>query len=235
MTFRNVAFCFGAVAAVVGLAPADGRDLPAGTPVLDSSTDVPGEIRLQSPAATELRGNPLWTIPITSLSATRERPVFLPSRRPPAPAVAAPLPVEPAKPPPPPVAERPHLALVGSVVGEIESVAVFMDSSTRATVRLKMGETHAGWILRSVKGREAVLQKGGETVTLAFPALSDPQTMSLPSPYSQTGVMPGLLPGLASPAGGAKVLPPPSPLTTSGGSLPSSAPFPTPGGRLPGL
>ncbi len=34
-------------------------------------------------------GNPLWAIPLSSLTATRERPIFLPSRRAPAPAVAA--------------------------------------------------------------------------------------------------------------------------------------------------
>src|SRR5215831_17659551 len=36
------------------------------------------------------RGNPLWAVPLADLSATRERPIFSPSRRPPArPAVAA--------------------------------------------------------------------------------------------------------------------------------------------------
>src|ERR1700756_873862 len=37
-------------------------------------------------------GNPLWGIPLRVLTATRERPLFSPSRRPPAPpAVAAPV------------------------------------------------------------------------------------------------------------------------------------------------
>src|SRR5262245_28391744 len=38
--------------------------------------------------AREPRGNPLWAIPLELLSASRERPIFLPSRRPPAPIVA---------------------------------------------------------------------------------------------------------------------------------------------------
>src|SRR5438045_3679915 len=39
-------------------------------------------------------GNPLWTIPLASLTATRERPIFTPSRRPPPP--VQPIAVTPA-------------------------------------------------------------------------------------------------------------------------------------------
>lgn len=110
----------------------------------------------------EPRGNPLWSIPLKNLNATRERPIFLPSRRAPAPADAgAPPPLPVAAPPPPPAEpERPRLALVGAVSGENDSVAVFMDEETRDIVRLRTGENHAGWILRLVRGREATLEKG---------------------------------------------------------------------------
>src|SRR5438445_6924776 len=47
-------------------------------------------------------GNPLWGVPLKSLSASRERPIFLPSRRPPAPAVRAAY-AEPPKSAPPPL------------------------------------------------------------------------------------------------------------------------------------
>jgi hypothetical protein len=52
-----------------------------------------GPIRIdddrQQPAASEIpSGNPLWAIPLKELSATRERPIFSPSRRAPAPADA---------------------------------------------------------------------------------------------------------------------------------------------------
>src|SRR5262245_34049779 len=49
----------------------------------------------------EPRGNPLWAIPLESLNVTRERPIFLPSRRPPAPQVVAspaPAPIQPSPP-----------------------------------------------------------------------------------------------------------------------------------------
>jgi general secretion pathway protein N len=134
---------------------------------------VPDTSRPKTPAQAgrEVRGNPLWAIPLASLNATRERPIFLPSRRAPVAAVAAPPPPpEPVRPPPPAEPERPRLALVGAVVGDVEAVAIFLDQATRNIVRLRTGEDYAGWILRSVKGREATLAKGRETVLLALPA-----------------------------------------------------------------
>jgi general secretion pathway protein N len=114
-------------------------------------------------------GNPLWAIPIKALSATRERPIFSPSRRPPAPAVAAapyappPQPAKPAEP------DRPQLSLVGTIAGDTEGFGIFLDRSANTVLRLKTGEAHKGWILREVRGRETVLEKGDRTVTLALP------------------------------------------------------------------
>jgi general secretion pathway protein N len=117
-------------------------------------------------------GNPLWAIPLNSLTATRERPLFVPSRRPPAPAVTTAAPPQ-NLPPPKPVAlpepEAPPLALVGVVSGTDDGLAVFLNTSTRDIVRLKTGEGHEGWILRSVKGREAVLEKNRRNVVIEMP------------------------------------------------------------------
>ena len=113
--------------------------------------------------------NPLWAIPLATLTATRERPLFTPSRRPPAPpppvaeaprTVVAAVPVEP---------ERPHLSLVGIVAGPSDGFAVFINNSTRDIVRLKTGEGHEGWILRSVQGREAVLEKNQHSAVFELP------------------------------------------------------------------
>jgi hypothetical protein len=64
-------------------------------------------------------GNPLWSLPLSSLSVTRERPIFSPSRRPPPPpAVAAPYvpPVSQSQPPSkPPEPDHPPLTLVGTL------------------------------------------------------------------------------------------------------------------------
>jgi general secretion pathway protein N len=132
----------------------------------------------------DARGNPLWAIPLRSLNQTRERPIFSPSRRPPPPAVAGPPPVETAAPPPPPAGpDRPRLSLVGAVAGESEGIAIFLDQATNDIVRLRTGETHpSGWTLRSVKGREATLQKERESVILALPAPSEQRTPGTAAP-----------------------------------------------------
>jgi general secretion pathway protein N len=120
----------------------------------------------------ELSENPLWAIPLSTLSATRERPLFTPSRRPPAPAVAGPPRAEPVAAAPTPAAEpeRPQLFLVGAVGAESGGIAIFVNQATNDIVRLRTGDSYSGWMLRSVKGREAMFQKNNETLVLVLPA-----------------------------------------------------------------
>jgi hypothetical protein len=154
--------------------------------VNDASADVESDDNIVAPSsASTLRlsatinatstdhvaiGNPLWGIPIESLHATRERPLFSPSRRPPAPAViSAPVQVKAAPPPPP---SKPTLDLLGVVEGHDESYAVFINTTTHDIVRLKTGEGEDGWVLRSVRGREAVLERNDQTEVLELPPLT---------------------------------------------------------------
>ncbi|HEX4553703.1 MAG TPA: hypothetical protein VH249_06940 [Xanthobacteraceae bacterium] len=123
-----------------------------------------------APAAQAMpTGNPLWTIPLSQLAATRDRPIFSPSRRPPPPVAAAPIYVPPTA---PRVAkaepERPPLILVGTIAGENDAIAVFVLQGTGTTVRLHANDSHEGWVLRSVQGREATLQKGGASAVMAL-------------------------------------------------------------------
>lgn len=113
-------------------------------------------------------GNPLWSIPLSSLPATQERPIFSASRRPPQRAVAAP--VQPVEAPPPPATEpdRPALALIGAVVGDGDAIAIFLDRTNQKIVRLRQGETHSGWALSSVQGREVTLKKAERSETIAL-------------------------------------------------------------------
>lgn len=123
------------------------------------------------PAAPErtLSPNPLWEIPLSNLAATRERPIFSPSRRPPPPVVVA---APPSKAPPPtpkaPRVERPQLTLVGTIDGE-ESFAIFVDQATRAALRLKIGDDYQGWKLRAVQGRDVTLERDQQTTILSLP------------------------------------------------------------------
>ena len=112
-------------------------------------------------------GNPVLAIPLSKLSMTRDRPIFSPSRRPPM--VAAPQvmarPVEPAKPAEP---ENPPLVLVGTVAGEDSGIAVFVELASENTVRLRVNESHQGWTLSSIVGREVTLLKGRKSSVLAL-------------------------------------------------------------------
>jgi general secretion pathway protein N len=159
--------------------------------------------------------NPLWAIPLSALTATRTRPLFTPSRHAPTPVVAS-VPVAAPRPPPAPPAaipQHPDLTLVGTVAGENEGIAVFVDPATRDTVRLRTGEGHNGWILQSVERRAATLQKGAQSETLALPK---PTTVAAPAPVVST------LPP-----------PPPPPPPQSSASAPAPADGPQRQGCMP--
>jgi len=151
-----------------GANPPGALDLPPSNVVpapLDLAPGLPARVERSEPS-----GNPLWAIPLSALTATRERPLFLPSRRAPAPAVAG-SPVVAAPPPAPAaVEEQPPLTLVGAIASETEGFAVFLDQATNNVIRLKVGQDHEGWVLQSVKGREVALSKDGRAATLMLPA-----------------------------------------------------------------
>jgi len=133
----------------------------------DSPPIVPAPT-VQVPAGKS--ANPLWDVPISALSATRDRPIFSASRRPPP--VAAPAMVMRAPPPPAPKEpERPNLQLVGTVIGDEESFGIFVDPSSQTPLRLRVGAAHEGWVLQSVQPRQVMLQKDVEMVALPMPQL----------------------------------------------------------------
>jgi general secretion pathway protein N len=134
---------------------------------------VPAPSRGSLPDGRVVSGNPLWGIPLTQLNNTRDRPIFSPSRRPPPPVVVnrpfVPV-AAPPPPPPPPPPEHPSLALLGTIAGEGEGLALFMETTSQNVVRLRTGEAHEGWVLRSVHGREAKLEKNNRTETVTLPS-----------------------------------------------------------------
>ncbi len=121
------------------------------------------------PSERTLSANPLWAMPLKQFSATRERPIFLPSRRPPAPAVTTAVVPKAIVVPKPKEPERPQVSLVGTISGDDEKFGLFIDQSTKAVVRLKLGEEFQGWKLQSIQGREAALEKDQQVVTLMMP------------------------------------------------------------------
>jgi len=160
---------------LVGLGVAAG--FAAVAMAITGSADPPGKVTTSSFDAAASRrdppptGNPLWATPVGQLSATRERPLFSPSRRPPPPpppatapyalATAVSKPVEP---------DRPQLALVGTIAGARGAFGIFLDQTSNKAIKLKLGEGHQGWILRQVLRREVALQKDQDTTWLVLPA-----------------------------------------------------------------
>lgn len=113
--------------------------------------------------------NPLWGVPLSILTGTRDRPIFSPTRRPPPAAVAVTPP-----PPPRPVAkpqqpERPQLSLLGTIVNGNDGYGIFMDDAKRVPVRVRIGGSYEGWTLRSLQVNAATLGKGFEQAVLKFP------------------------------------------------------------------
>lgn len=111
--------------------------------------------------------NPLWAVPLSRLSGTRDRPIFSPSRRPPPAAVVAEPAVKPA--PRKKEIEPPPLALVGTIASGDEGFGIFLDQSTKAALRLKLGEDYQGWKLRAIRGREVTMEKDEHEAVLALP------------------------------------------------------------------
>jgi general secretion pathway protein N len=154
---------------------ADGVRANASVPsVWSEPTTTVVEVTIQPPsspppAAAEraLSANPLWAMPLKQFSATRERPIFLPSRRPPAPrevAVAVPKIVALSKEP-----ERLQLLLVGTIAGDEDKFGIFVDQTTKAVIRLRVGEDFQGWKLQSVQGREVAFEKNQQSFVVALP------------------------------------------------------------------
>ena len=128
------------------------------------------------PGDADAKGNPLWSLPLSALSATRDRPLFSTTRRPPPPAVvaapppkaSAPIEAKPTEP------ERPPFALVGTIVGSGPRIALLLNHSTHLVTRLREGETELGWRALLIGPRSIVLQRGAESATLEFPKPTDP-------------------------------------------------------------
>jgi general secretion pathway protein N len=163
------------------------RVIPAPVDMMPAAPRAPEPEPVETPTGqpsqaaakpSEPSANPLWAIPLSRLTATRDRPLFLPSRRAAAPSIAA-VPVTAPTPsaPPPAEPERPSLTLVGAIASETEGFAVFLDQATNTVIRLRTGQDHQGWVLRAVKGREATLVKASISTTLMLP---DPGNIGAP-------------------------------------------------------
>ena len=139
--------------------------------------------------------NPLDTLRLEDLSATRERPLFVASRRAPPPMRA-----ETPPPPPPPVEEKavvlgpPPFDLIGAVVGKRESIALLRNKTTSEVLRLRPGENAEGWRVGAVGLRSVALERDGrkEALALAGPPTdpAGPEVAGEPQPAESAAAPP---------------------------------------------
>ncbi len=127
--------------------------------------------------------NPLDAVRLEDLTATRERPLFLPTRRSPTPARVE----APPAPAPPPVDKKavesapPPFDLIGAVVGEGTALALLRNRASNKIVRLRLGDEAGGWRVSAVGLRSVLLELDGRTESLAIAApLSAPGTADVP-------------------------------------------------------
>jgi general secretion pathway protein N len=154
--------------------------MPAARETAEAPLDVRDAAAPPRTSSPEPRGNPLWGIPLSELLATGERPIFSPSRRPPAPTVFAVAAAEPPRlAPPPPEPTRPPLVLVGTIIGETRQIGIFLEETTKEMVRLGTGESHSGWMLRLVDNRGVQFERGERAATLL---LRPPDQNTAPGP-----------------------------------------------------
>jgi len=143
--------------------------LPAAIFVFFSSAAEPGAVAIAQvqdrPAAAP--SNPVGAQSLEQLSTIVDRPLFSPSRRPPAPPPAPPPIVQAAEPPapsPPP----PNLVLFGVVMDGEGARAVLRAGADKKLVRAQIGDEIEGWKVSQIEGRKVVLSLDGRFATFTL-------------------------------------------------------------------
>lgn len=108
--------------------------------------------------------NPLAAHSLEAMSATRERPLFSPSRRPPPPPMPPKVNVHVAPPPPAP----PNVTLYGTVLEGNEAHAIVRVGSQSELVRLRFGQQINGWKVAQIEARKLVLALGNRLATFTL-------------------------------------------------------------------
>jgi len=124
--------------------------------------------------------NPLAAQPLDALAATRDRPLFSPTRRPPPP----PPQIVAAPPPPPPPPEPPSVLLVGVVMDGEEAKALVRFTTVNKVIHAKIGDDIEGWKVAQIEGRKLVLSLDGRLATFT---MFSGERKELPKPASAAG------------------------------------------------
>jgi hypothetical protein len=112
----------------------------------------------------EVAASPLAGQKLDHLSATRERPLFSPTRRPP----PVPPTIVQGPPPPPPPPPPPDVALLGVVMDGEQARAVIRASPADKMTRVTIGDDVGGWKVAQIEGRKLVLSLDGRLATFVM-------------------------------------------------------------------
>ena len=124
-------------------------------------TQTKDQTQVQARAPTDIPASPLAAYSVDRLSATSERPLFSPGRRPPAP---PPAPVTAAAPPPPP----PKLILFGTIMDADDARAVVGVGTADKTRRVRIGDDIGGWKVTQIEERQLVLSLDDRSATFTL-------------------------------------------------------------------
>ena len=108
--------------------------------------------------------SPLAARPLEALSATRDRPLFSPSRRAPAPPPVVAMPQAPPPPPPSP----PSVTLFGVVMDAGEARAIVQAGSAKQVRRVRIGDDIEGWKVTQIEQRRLMLSLDGRVATFTM-------------------------------------------------------------------
>jgi hypothetical protein len=106
--------------------------------------------------------NPLAAIPLGQLAATRDRPLFVPDRRPPPPVSE----VHDVAPPPPP-ADPPSLSLL-AIILDGHQRAIVRAESTGKILRVQVGDTIEGWRIARIEKQRIEIAHDRRAIDIAM-------------------------------------------------------------------
>jgi general secretion pathway protein N len=128
-----------------------------------------------------IKSNPLWSIPLSALSETRNRPLFNVTRRPPPEAGVATSTLNPSADDKPTEPDGPPFTLMGTILSSRARVAVLLDQATSRVTQLPQGKINSGWTAMSVGARSIVLRKGDSLKTLKLSSPNVPSAAATPA------------------------------------------------------
>jgi hypothetical protein len=130
----------------------------AADPAAPAEPAVPAE-----PTSDAALVNPLASRPLDALSATRDRPLFAPSRRPPPPSAPVVRAIEAA-----PAAPPPSVVLLGIVTEANGARALLRTAASGQVVRARLGDEIGGWKVTQIESRRLVLSNDDRSVSFSL-------------------------------------------------------------------